>query len=239
MFDESKLFFIIGPGRSGTTILQELMNTFSGFCNLKESVIGQFPTAIDLWSFVRQSDDYSKLEDFISANWTGKYFVEKTPSSILCLESLSKKFPDSNYLFLERNPSDVILSQLNLFKNKDMQEKRKIQDLKNLMIDSDDQVLNHQHYTAKMVLKMIKNQTNFKNQFKNSMTIRYESLKNNLKSQLEKISQNFMIDYTLSLSQNVFSSPSSSSKNNTYDITSITDSNAQKLTKQACNLWNY
>ena len=109
MINENKLFFIIGPGRSGTTILQELMNTYSGFCNLDESVLGKFPTAIDLWSYVRRSNDYSPLEDYINNKWTREYFVGKTPSSILCLESLLKKFPRSNYLFLERNPKNIVL----------------------------------------------------------------------------------------------------------------------------------
>ena len=239
MINENKLFFIIGPGRSGTTILQELMNTYSGFCNLDESVLGKFPTAIDLWSYVRRSNDYSPLEDYINNKWTREYFVEKTPSSILCLESLLKKFPRSNYLFLERNPKNIVLSQLNLFKNEEMFEHRKSQDLKNLMITEDDLNLNSQHYTAKKVLRMVQNQVFFKNQFINSITIRYEMLKSNLSKELEKISKKFLISYDDSLSKTVFSSPSTSSKNNTYEIESITDLEAQKLINTACTLWSY
>ena len=39
MLDQKKLFFIIAPDRSGTSLLQEIMNTFSNFSNRLESRI--------------------------------------------------------------------------------------------------------------------------------------------------------------------------------------------------------
>lgn len=77
LINQRKLFFIIGIGRSCTTLLQEIMNTFNGFCNLKESVIGEFPQGISLWSYVRKSNDFSPLESFIQNNWTKEFFEIK------------------------------------------------------------------------------------------------------------------------------------------------------------------
>ena len=52
------LFFIIGPPRSGTSILQEVMNTFKNFCNIGESRIYE-TQILSLWTPVRKSKNYS------------------------------------------------------------------------------------------------------------------------------------------------------------------------------------
>ena len=95
IIEQSKLFFIIGIGRSGTTILQEVMNTFKGFCNLYESRVG--PDRISCYSYILKNNDFSYLEKYIKNNWTDEYFVEKTPNSILCLPQLFKRYPKANY----------------------------------------------------------------------------------------------------------------------------------------------
>jgi len=125
MFEQRKLFFIMGLGRSGTTLLQEIMNTFSSFCNLRESVIGVFPNGLSCWSHVRKKGDFSYLEKFIKDNWTDEFFVEKAPGSILCLPQLLEKYSLANYIFLERHPLKIILSALNMFDSEELFDLKK------------------------------------------------------------------------------------------------------------------
>jgi len=239
LINQRKLFFIIGIGRSGTTLLQEVMNTFEGFCNLKESIDGEFPQGISLWSYVRKSNDFSHLESFIQNNWTKEFFVEKTPYSILCLTKLAKKFPDANYLFLERNPKDIALSQLNLFYNNEMQTQRKQQDFKNFMISIDDLNLNHEIYTAKLVLRMIQCQVENKQKFFHAITIKYHDLVNSLKSQLELIANKFNLNQNYQKALSTISRLSMLSKHNRYEIKKLSDPYAIELINKGCQLWGY
>ena len=102
-FDQSKLFFIIAPDRSGTTFLQNIMSTFSNFCNTKESRIAGAGSP-SCWDSVRKLNDFSYLEKFIEENWTKEFFIEKSPPSINCLPQIYEKYPSANYIFLKRNP---------------------------------------------------------------------------------------------------------------------------------------
>ena len=110
--DQKKLFFIIAPDRSGTSLTQLLMNTFKGFCNTEESRISG-PDSPSCWEYVIKLNDFSYLEKFINEKWTSEFFVEKSPPSINCMPQISEKFPDANFIFLKRNPLKIILSQLN------------------------------------------------------------------------------------------------------------------------------
>lgn len=239
LLNQRKLFFIIGIGRSGTTLLQEIMNTFEGFCNLKESMIGEFPHGSSVWSYVRKSNDFSHLESFIQNNWTKEFFVEKTPDSVLCLSELAKKFSDANYLFLERNPKDIALSQLNLFYNEEMQAQRKQQDLKNFMISEYDIKLNFEQYITKMVLKMIKCQVENKLKFCHSLTISYNNLVESLRSQLEQVANNFNITPNYQKAVKNLSRKTASLKHNRYEIKKLSDPHAIELINEGCQLWGY
>lgn len=239
IFNESKIFFIIGIGRSGTSLLQEIMNTFSHFCNTQESVKNSFPNGVSMWSFVQKYNDYSHLVDFITKNWTDEYFVEKTPQSIYCLNTTYKQFPNANYIFLQRDPYDILLSQLNLFKNNEIVEQRKKQAFRNFACDEKDLKLNHEHFSAKYILKCIKSEIKYKDYHTKRITIRYELLIHSFREQVKRIATKFNISPNYNLISKVLSKPSSSSKNNTYDITKVSDIQALKLINEARKLWQY
>jgi len=93
-FNQEKLFFIIAPDRSGTTLIQEIMNTFSNFCNYSESRIAG-PDSPSCWEFVLKHNDFSYLENFIKDNWTSEFFVEKSPPSIHCIPQISNQYLNS------------------------------------------------------------------------------------------------------------------------------------------------
>lgn len=234
---QQKLFFIIGIGRRGTSIFQEIMNTFLGFCNAKESrILGD--DKFSLWTPVRQSKDFSQLENFIEKNWTSKYFVEKTPDSILCLNELEKKYPKANYIFLERNPFDIVLSQLNMFQG-DFDTLERYYHINNMIMYEDDLLLNREQYYSKMTLKQIYCQVENKNKFNNSITIQYETLKASFHSCLTLLEKTFGIKSNREAAKQKFSSTSYSSKENKYAIKKIKDTEAISNINIAKRLWNY
>jgi len=245
LLEQSKMFFIVGLGRSGTTLLQEIMNTFRGFCNLAEARIDPGETNLTLqwpmscYAFIRKFNDFSYLEKFIKKNWTNEYFVEKTPNSILSLTQLSEKYPDANYIFLERNPIKILLSWMNYQPPGEWDDKKRQYDLEAGNIEKDELLLNYEQHRAKQVLKMVKEQVFKKPFFRNQITIRYEDLIKNLDSHLKLMGKKFDIQPDLKEAQKILSRPSPSSKNNKYDIKSISDPIAINMIKEACSLWNY
>ena len=236
---QEKLFFIIGPGRAGTSVLQEIMNTFSSFCNIRESRIPP-KNMLSCWMPVRKEKDFSYLEKFIEVHWTTEYFVEKTPDSILCLPEALDRFPNSNYIFLERNPRKIVLSQLNkhpLDKDGDLNTRKLF--VKNLIMSEKDLNLNLEQFTAKRILRMIRYQVENKEKFKNMITIRYENLVRSLDSELKRLENQFHINANYAEARECFSHSSYSSKDVRYDIKDLKDMIATELVKQACKLWNY
>jgi len=235
--DVKKLFFIIGVGRSGTSLLQEIMNTFDGFCNEIESRI--LPKRISCYSAVIKHNDFSDLEYFSLKNWTRTYFIEKTPNSILCLPQLYEKFSHANYLFLERHPLKILLSQMNFHPPGSSNQKFREKWLEQGNVSKEDLELNFEHFKAKQLLKWIKAQVKSKQKFQNKITIRYENMVKNLESQLIIMKKTFKITPNINLAKQILSRPSKGSKHNSYMITSLTDQEAILLTKEACRLWNY
>lgn len=145
MINEENLFFIIGQGRSGTSILQHIMQTFYDFSN-KNFESKEKKTHYNFWDPVILENDFSALENFIERNWTNRYFVEKTPISIYCLAQLHMRFPNSNYIFLERDPNDIVLSQITLpTLNENL---RRQLHLEKQVMEPDDLHLNKQQYWA-------------------------------------------------------------------------------------------
>lgn len=235
--DQFKLFFIIGIGRSGTSILQALMNTFVGFCNTRESRVGV--DLISCYAFVIKSNDFTNLEKFICNNWNGNYFVEKTPNSILCLPQLFNKYPNAIYIFLERHPIKILLSQMNFFPPGESDRKKRVYDLQIGNIEEKELSLNYEQHRAYQVLKAVKAQVAGKPLFPNQLTIRYEKLINNLESSLLLLQDTFNIIPNIGRAKEVFSGPSCSSRHNKYDIKSISDPEAIKMMSEACSLWHY
>ena len=238
LFDQSKLFFIIGCGRSGTTLLQEIMNTFEGFCNVNESWTA--PHGVSCYAYVQKFNDFTNLEKYIQKNWTDEFFVENTPNSIFSLTQLSQRFPNANYLFLERDPYKILLSVLNYHSTgKKFETKKLRQYVLGNTVDENDFLLDHEEYFAKTHLRMIQEQTSKKSIFKNQIIIKYEDLINDLESQLKLLEKIFSIKPNLQEAKKILSRLSASSKYNTYDTKSISDPQAKKMVSEACSLWNY
>jgi len=187
---QKKLFFIIGVGRSGTSLLQQIMNTYSGFCNKKESKVGgDFSNSC--WTLVRKSNDFSHLEKFIEKNWISEYFIEKTPDSILCIPEAIHRFPKANYIFLERDPKKIVLSQLNLYSSQSNDFLERQYHIQNLITSKEDFFLNSEQYWAKLTLNQVRLMITNKKLITNNVTIKYENLIDSLKSNLELFFRKF------------------------------------------------
>jgi len=233
--DQSKLFFIIAPPRSGTTLLQSLMNTFSGFCNTEESRIAG-DNSPSCWEHVIHDGDFSPLEKFIQMNWTKKYFVEKSPPSIECLLETRERFPNANYIFLERNPEEIIRSILNLNIEYSQVGKRK-QDLGKVIVN-DPNIIEFEEIQSRRLLNRIKLQFENKSFFKNKITIRYENLIESLDSNLANLEKVFGISANHKKATECLKKPTKS-KNFRYGYKKISSRKANSMIKLACKLWNY
>lgn len=186
---QTRLFFIIGIGRSGTSLLQEILNCFDDFCNIGESKIYN-GHELNLWTPVRETNNFAPLEEFIVNNFTSKYFAEKTPDSILCLEQLINEYPNSNYIFLQRNPEKILLSLLNMFHDS-YDIKERFYHIENKIMSIDDLFLNREQYYAKMILQQIENQIKFVNDFKNCFILKYEDLISDPELIIDQIERKF------------------------------------------------
>jgi len=238
--NQSNLFFIIGISRSGTSLLQEIMNTFSRVCNLREST-GGFLNGIRMncYAFINQFNDFSYLENFIQKNWTDKYFVEKTPLSILCLDKLHERYPKANYIFLKRHPLKIMLSQMNHQPKGEKDNHLRKRQYESGLITKDDLQLNFEQFKAKQILRIVKLQIKNVHLFSNQITIRYEDFLNNLDSNIKLIANTFNLIPNLEKAKNIFSSSSYSSQQTRYDVKHVDDKKAIEMIKQSCNLWGY
>ncbi|MCH6574818.1 MAG: sulfotransferase [Bacteroidetes bacterium] len=238
--DQSKLFIIIGHGRSGTQILLQVMKTFDG-CSGNAFESRDYETGgLSLYRFVIKQNDFSYLEKFILEHWADEFFVEKTTNSIFCLPQIHKRFPNANYIFLERNPFKILLSFLNYLPPAEEGVKfRKKFLLQGHFEKEEDLSLNPEIFYSKLILREIKLQKTYKSLFKNQITIRYEDFVENFEHNLRRIEKKFGLKPNIELAKEVFSKPSTSSINNTYFIKSISNLEAIKNITEACRLWDY
>ncbi len=234
--NQQKLFFIIAPDRSGTSLTQEIMNTFSGFCNRAESRIAG-PDSPSCWEFVFQYNDFSFLEKFITENWSSEFFVEKSPPSINCIPQISEKFPDANFILLKRNPLNIVLSQLNLFNGVSEIGTRK-SDLGDLVLQKDGVISTREKIMAKRMLKMITKQLRFKSRLNHSVEIRYEDVVKSLDSQLKLIEECFGIKANYKKAHEQLERPSYSSTFR-YGLQNLSDKVAIDIIRLGCKLWGY
>jgi len=234
--DQKKLFFIIAPDRSGTSLMQDIMNTFSDFCNDKESRIagGDSPSC---WDYVHIYNDFSYLEKFIKENWTKKFFVEKSPPSIDCIPQISKRYHDANFIFLKRNPLKIVLSQLNLHEGVSEIGVR-CNDLEDLLIKKNSVIAGRQRVMAKRLLRKISYQIRYKNLLSNRVELSYEDIVNSLDSQLGLLEKTFGIKANLKKAHKRLETPSSSSTFR-YGLRELTDKKASDIIKLASKLWGY
>lgn len=235
---QNKLFFIMGVGRSGTSLLQEIMCTFSGFCNKKESKVGG-PHSMTCWTPVRKSNDFSCLEKFIEENWKSKYFVEKTPDSVLCIPEVIHRFPKACYIILERDPKKIVLSQLNLFSSQSDDFLERQYHIENLITSKEDFFLNSEQYWAKLTLNQIKQMISNKKLIKNRVIIKYENLLDSLISNLQLLEIEFGIKKNIEQAKKILSKLSYSSQNIKHEKKNFSDEKAILMVNEACKLLKY
>lgn len=234
--DSKKIFFIIAPDRSGTSLIQEIMNSFSNFCNHQESRIAGDDSP-SCWEYVNKHNDFSYLDDFIRKNWTSEYFVEKSPPSISCLPQIQKRFPEANFIFLKRHPLKIILSQLNLFEGVSDIGTRK-HDLGNLVLKKGNVISTRERLMAQRLLKMISDQIKYKQFFQNKVELRYEDIVQSLDSQLDLLEKKFGIKANRKKAEEQLNKPSYSSTFR-YGLKEINDKLANNIIKFASRLWGY
>ena len=136
-----KLLFIFSLPRSGSTLLQRLLSVhpkistapepwlllpfcyatkskgvFSEYdhgtgCNALSSLIYKLPNC--------QDDYYEALRQFVYhlyeklSDENSVYFLDKTPRYYLIIQEIAKIFPDAKFIFLFRNPLQVLASVIN------------------------------------------------------------------------------------------------------------------------------
>lgn len=112
--------FIIGPARSGTTLLGNLFKSFESIHYEEEPNI--------VWRYGNAKNDNDKLTrnnaNMIAKRTIPAYFerrleksgksilVEKTPANCLRIEFVRELFPDAYFIFLFRKPEDILKSVL-------------------------------------------------------------------------------------------------------------------------------
>ena len=234
-FDQAKLFFIIAPDRSGTSILQLLMNTFSRFCNREESRIVQGGPSC--WEFVSRSNDFSHIENYIRKNWTKEFFVEKSPPSISCMPQISERFPNANFIFLKRDPLKILLSQLNLYIGVSDIGTRQ-DDLGDILFKKNSFINNFEREMAQRLLKMINDQIKYKSLFKNAIELKYEDITNSLETQLKMLENKFAIKANYKEASDQIKKPSYSSTFR-YGLKEIHSELARDIISLCKRLWEY
>ena len=132
------ILFILGLPRSGTTLLQRILNAsaevatvpeswlFLPFLSLREArhhkaVYGAGAAAMAMETFLQgdeslENDLAGCLRDYLAKRYPDcSYFCEKTPRNLLYAERLRKWFPDERYIILNRNPLNVAASIFRTF----------------------------------------------------------------------------------------------------------------------------
>ena len=214
------------------------MNTFEGFNNLGESRISD-PDGMSCYSYVLKNNDFSYLENYILSTWTVKYYVEKTPDSVLCLPQIAEHYPDANYFFLERDPHSTLLSRMNMHTPGTNDEKKRRYDFEAGFIHPDELLLNYEQHMAAQLLKRVKIQVRYKSLLKNQMTIRYETLIKEPELITNEIASKFNLVPNIEKVKQILSRQSYSSNDVKHEITKLTDQEAIKMVEVACNLWHY
>ena len=133
--------FIFGLARSGTTLLQRILMAHPEIASTPEpwillpflysrkqtGVLAEYSHNIAFLAisdFVdkfpnKEADFYKELEGFVSSLYAKhcvnkeKYFLDKTPMYYYIIPEIMKTFPDAKFVFLFRNPVQILSSVMN------------------------------------------------------------------------------------------------------------------------------
>ncbi|HTW32245.1 MAG TPA: sulfotransferase [Candidatus Sulfotelmatobacter sp.] len=123
-FGATQHVFLLGFLRSGTTVLEQVLETHEAVATLEEhDFLGTFA---ERWLTSRSGiDELQRIEDEVltrarehywenvcaqGIRFEGKVFVDKNPLNTLKLPLIWKLFPEAKVLFALRDPRDVVLS---------------------------------------------------------------------------------------------------------------------------------
>jgi hypothetical protein len=117
--------FIVGFPRSGTTLLEQMLDAHPGFQSMDEQPLfsilsdrlGGFGVEIPKYLHRLSQRDCDELRkdywelvcDKIPRNWSAQ-LVDKNPLNMLWLPMIHRLFPDAKFILALRHPCDVILS---------------------------------------------------------------------------------------------------------------------------------
>lgn len=146
VIDMSKLIFIIGLPRSGSTLLQRLLMTQPKISSVGEpwlllpivyshrpkGLLAEYGHASCHRSLMALQEDFPGsldqywyrlgkcLEDFYGkfSESSEHYFLDKTPRYYLIIDEVVKMFPDAKFVFLFRNPLSQLASIISFFKGR-------------------------------------------------------------------------------------------------------------------------
>jgi len=121
----SEHIFVLGPPRSGTTLLKNILQSHSEVCgvegetrfflrsNYAEFRHSSIPDA-EMNTFIRESrspvDLFDRFAERMKEQSQANRFLEKTPEHALRLSYLLDHFPKSHFVFIARDPRDGVRS---------------------------------------------------------------------------------------------------------------------------------
>lgn len=130
-FDSSKIFFIGGAPRSGTTLVQRIVASHSSVFGGPEFDLipslmrlrNTFHASIDagrISSYLNHDDVDELFRCFVAsvfnksmqANCGKKYLSEKTPANVEVFDEIAETFPQAQLIFVVRDPRAIVASML-------------------------------------------------------------------------------------------------------------------------------
>lgn len=129
----AQLIFVGGAARSGTTLVQNMLDSHPEICGAPEFL--HIPEIISLRKSLRQSIDRKYIDFFshedvdrhmcsliesflypLAEQYRRRFVSEKTPDNVLVFPDLISLFPGARFIHVVRDPRGIIASQLQVGK---------------------------------------------------------------------------------------------------------------------------